>query len=217
MQDYARKTETEDMKNRLEDSLFTLSTIVNKPVMRRVPVVLVLSQSDMFAETLERRPLGDVFPYFDGGNDPQQAINYMKDNYIRQYHGDVQNKIIPVILDCTNTTDVKRVLDIVLSASARQGKKLENIIWQNPSTSKPVRSWKLGKEKMLQNKIWLDIEIDCYHGTYEQCVQLRQRKEEETQMWIQYERRKLIQRIEEKRMLESPQKLENDTNFEIKV
>jgi GTPase SAR1 family protein len=200
LSDFAYYCNEDPTRTRMEESLFSFTSLVNKTALRRVPFVLVLNQVDLLQDALERVPLHKNYPYYDGGNSLINAIIYIKETFTSKYYGTLPNKIYTIVTNFKDTDQVQKTFDFIMNVATKNLKdyNFDDYIFI-PRQNIPQRSWKYGKHKMLTNISFLDISITTYHGTYEQCIKLRMIYEDRNKFLLQQERRKLMERIEEKR------------------
>jgi hypothetical protein len=120
--EYTKNLYEDDITNRLEDSISLFNQLVNWPQFASVPFVLVLSKVDLLQDALDHYPLKKIYPEYKGGNNMQQAIEFIKNLYLAQYEGYENQKIIPVVGSLVDVDEASKVLDVVVNVAVRNKK-----------------------------------------------------------------------------------------------
>jgi hypothetical protein len=82
----------------------------------------VLSKVDLLQDALDHYPLKKIYPEYKGGNNMQQAIEFIKNLYLAQYEGYENQKIIPVVGSLVDVDEASKVLDVVVNVAVRNKK-----------------------------------------------------------------------------------------------
>jgi GTPase SAR1 family protein len=71
----------DDTTNRMRENLELYCDVINNVEFASKPVILVLNKMDVFKEKMKSYDFRVAFPDYDGGQDPEVAIDYLKDIY----------------------------------------------------------------------------------------------------------------------------------------
>jgi hypothetical protein len=105
----------DEMTNRAWESLECFSRVVNLPVLKDVPFILIFGKADALPFMTKRVRFGTVFRNYSGNDDDCAAIvNYLKDRYLKEYKGTETGKILPVVLNVLDPKAVENVLQIMV-------------------------------------------------------------------------------------------------------
>jgi hypothetical protein len=107
-------------RNRAHVSLEVFKDVVNSESLN-VPFLLVLNKADLLPHLLQQCSFSSTFPHF-SLNDRScvDVINFMKDEYLAQYTGNEENKILPIVMNSLDTRMIRETLNIVISV-VKQG------------------------------------------------------------------------------------------------
>jgi len=97
--------------NRMQEALALFDSICNSRWFVRTSIILFLNKIDLFREKLERSPIANFFPDYQGGSDFQQACDYFNHRFV----GLNQSNAKQIYTHFTCATDTKQI-KFVLSA-----------------------------------------------------------------------------------------------------
>jgi len=112
----------EDEKtNRMEDSLTLFSEICNSRWFSHTSILLFLNKKDLFAEKITKVPLTVCFPDYVGSNTFDDALNYIKRQFLSKNQAD---KSIYIHVTCATDKDNVRMVfntvkDIIIRSSMK--------------------------------------------------------------------------------------------------
>ena len=111
-------------KTRLEESLEVWDGMVNDPVFQTVPWILFLNKKDLFAEKIKTVELSKTFPEYNGGDNYDKGIEFMKQLYLSKVKGRPTEDIFTHVTCALDTEQIKvvfqSVTDYVFKQSAKQ-------------------------------------------------------------------------------------------------
>lgn len=105
----------EDNKtNSLHEALHLFGEICGSRWFVRTSIILFLNKKDIFREKITKVPLTYCFPHYEGKNEYREAVAFIKSEFEQQAHQvDPEKRIYTHITCATDTTNIKRVFDIV--------------------------------------------------------------------------------------------------------
>jgi hypothetical protein len=116
--EYASSCWEDSRANRAIESLDLFREIVNLPEFEGVPFILLFTKADILPQTIHRVRFNTVFTDFLGYNyDCTAIITYLKNLFMKQYHGQECNKILAMIVNATSTAMMQNVLETVVEAT----------------------------------------------------------------------------------------------------
>ncbi|KNC81380.1 hypothetical protein SARC_06305 [Sphaeroforma arctica JP610] len=99
--------------NRMHESLKLFDSVANSRWFAQSAIILLLNKTDLFVDKITRVPLNVCFPDYEGNNDFQEAIEYIRDQY-ESLNRTPQRTLIYTHLTCaTDTENVRFVMDAV--------------------------------------------------------------------------------------------------------
>lgn len=103
--------EEDKNSNALLDSLELFEEISRNKFLENTEFILFLNKHDLFLEKLERSNLSACFPDYDGESNPEKALNFIRDLFLKKKP---ENKHVYVHVTCATDTDLmKDILDDV--------------------------------------------------------------------------------------------------------
>ncbi|KAK6456013.1 guanine nucleotide-binding protein alpha subunit [Scheffersomyces xylosifermentans] len=113
--------------NRMHESIVLFDSLCNSKWFANTPFILFLNKVDIFEKKLEKSPLKDYFPDFNGKpNDVESAIKFFETNFLKL---NKTNKPIYVHRTCaTDTQSMKFVLSAVTDMIIQQNLKKSGIM-----------------------------------------------------------------------------------------
>lgn len=110
LSEYDQTCYEDDVTNRMLENIELFGDTVNNGKISTPLVILVFNKLDLFKQKLKTSPLKATFPDYDGGEDEQKAISYIKDRYVAVNKGD-PNRIRVVYTVATEKDSVKQTFD----------------------------------------------------------------------------------------------------------
>jgi hypothetical protein len=81
--------------------------------MKDIPFILVFNKQDLLARTLRKYPLENYFCDYVGGDDVDNAIEFIRHMYLRQYEGNEKSKLISVVTSMIDEEQTSNVIDVI--------------------------------------------------------------------------------------------------------
>eukprot|EP01104_Vermistella_antarctica_P006164 TRINITY_DN1688_c0_g1_i1.p1 TRINITY_DN1688_c0_g1~~TRINITY_DN1688_c0_g1_i1.p1 ORF type:complete len:308 (-),score=77.65 TRINITY_DN1688_c0_g1_i1:389-1312(-) len=97
--------------NRMKESMQLYDDVFNCHWFLRLPVILFLNKSDIFAEKIQRVPLSSIFTNFDGGADYDKGVSFIKTLFL-SLRKDTSK---PAYCHVTNATDTEQMRNVFAS------------------------------------------------------------------------------------------------------
>jgi len=69
-------------QNRMHEQLALFAQIVNNPQFKNTPIFVFLNKKDLFEQMMRTTPLSKCFPDYNGGEDVQTALEFIKQQFI---------------------------------------------------------------------------------------------------------------------------------------
>jgi GTPase SAR1 family protein len=67
--------------NRLLESLDVFKDTLNNEIFSQTHIFLLLNKKDLFENLIRKKPLSNLFPEYEGGDDVQKALSYIENKY----------------------------------------------------------------------------------------------------------------------------------------
>ncbi|KAJ7140671.1 heterotrimeric G protein alpha subunit B [Mycena epipterygia] len=128
LNEYDQTLYEDESVNRMQEALTLFDSICNSRWFVKTNIILVLNDVDLFAEKLPRRPLGDYFPDYQGGNNYDAACDYLLHRFVSLNQSAATKQIFAHYTCATDTQQIKFVLsaiqDILLQLHLRERGRL---------------------------------------------------------------------------------------------
>ncbi|KAJ3016330.1 guanine nucleotide-binding protein subunit alpha [Thoreauomyces humboldtii] len=112
----------DDTVNRMQEALTLFDSICNSRWFVKTSIILFLNKIDLFQTKLPKSPMGQYFPDFTGGDDYDQACDYMLNRFVSLNQSD-QKQIYTHFTCATDTSQIKFVMaavnDIIIQTNLR--------------------------------------------------------------------------------------------------
>lgn len=104
----------------MNESLPLFEQIVNSHQFNNnVRFALILNKNDIFEQYLEKVPINKCFPEYNGPNDYDSSITYIKDQFMKRVHNGKERNILTYVINATSRTSVEKLFHDIRSASSR--------------------------------------------------------------------------------------------------
>lgn len=127
LSEYDLKLQEDDITNRMHESLKLFKEICNSKWFIDTSMILFLNKKDIFEEKIQRVDLKVCFPEYDGGNNYDKAVEFVKNKFLAQNEN--PNKIIyPHVTCATDTGNITVVFNAVKDIILRKALDSAGII-----------------------------------------------------------------------------------------
>jgi len=118
---YAEVLFEDDSVISMHESLSLFEEIVNTSVFNNnhVRFALILNKHDLFQQLIEKVPINKCFPEYDGSNDYDSSISYIKDQFTKRIHNAKERNVLIYIINATSRTGVEKLFNDIRSANSR--------------------------------------------------------------------------------------------------
>ncbi|KAJ3444758.1 guanine nucleotide-binding protein g(o) subunit alpha [Anaeramoeba flamelloides] len=106
----------EQNTNRMQESLQVFKKHVNNDFFKKKDLVLLLNKIDLFKEKVKKYPLTKCFPEYEGGDNYEKSIRYIKKQYLSQVKKRKKRKVSCHYTCSTDTDMTKKVIESVMNA-----------------------------------------------------------------------------------------------------
>jgi GTPase SAR1 family protein len=96
--------------NRMTESLRVFHEITGSQWFRNTSFILFLNKSDLFAEKIKRSPLNVLFPDYEGGDDSEKGLAFIREKYKMNFGGQTLYHYETCAID---TKNIERVFNAV--------------------------------------------------------------------------------------------------------
>eukprot|EP00003_Mantamonas_plastica_P031333 TRINITY_DN810_c0_g2_i1.p1 TRINITY_DN810_c0_g2~~TRINITY_DN810_c0_g2_i1.p1 ORF type:complete len:352 (-),score=119.38 TRINITY_DN810_c0_g2_i1:143-1198(-) len=121
--EYDQKLYEDETQNRMNESLLLFDEICNSRWFLETSMVLFLNKTDLFKDKILKVPLTQCFPDYEGGQEYEPAVEYIKEKFIELNRSD-HKEVYPHETCATDTKNIeyvfKAVKDIILKNNLRQ-------------------------------------------------------------------------------------------------
>ncbi|KAL9982674.1 hypothetical protein ACROYT_G004745 [Oculina patagonica] len=104
---YDEFVEEDENSNAMLDSLELFEEISHNGFLENTEFILFLNKHDLFVEKLKTSNLSSCFPDYDGGPDPDRALNYIRDLFLSKKPAD---KHVYLHVTCATDTDLMKAV-----------------------------------------------------------------------------------------------------------
>lgn len=106
--------------NRMRESLKLFDSICNNPFFSRTSMILFLNKKDLFEEKIATSPLKICFPEYEGGDNYEEASEYIRVQFENQNKHGESKEIYSHFTCATDTGNVRFVFDAVSDVLMRK-------------------------------------------------------------------------------------------------
>lgn len=99
--------------NRMEESLQIFDSICNSQWFTKTSIILFLNKKDLFAEKIKNSPLSICFPEYTGGNEEEDAREYIRGKFEEVNDRKKGKALYPHFTCATDTGNIQFVFDAV--------------------------------------------------------------------------------------------------------
>jgi GTPase SAR1 family protein len=97
---------------RLQESLELFGETVNSKWFTETPIILFMNKIDLFNEKINTSPITSMFPEYEGGQDAEKSIEYIKSKFLeRSRYKD--RTIVCHHTAATNTESLQKAFDAI--------------------------------------------------------------------------------------------------------
>jgi len=118
LSEYDQVLREDETQNRMKESLILFEEICNSHWFREIPFILFLNKTDLFKEKLRKSPLSKTFPNYTGGDDFDNATNFIKARYMELNQS--PHEIFPHFTCAISTENIGFVFGVVRKTLLKQ-------------------------------------------------------------------------------------------------
>ncbi len=126
--EYDQQLVEQEGVNRMEESLRLFDEVCNSPWFAKTSLILFLNKSDLFKEKIKHVDLSVVFPDYTGGNDHEQAQQYIERRFLALNRDPASRHVYRHVTCATDTKNIKFVLDVVKNILLEENMKRNDVI-----------------------------------------------------------------------------------------
>jgi guanine nucleotide-binding protein subunit alpha len=126
--EYDQQLVEQEGVNRMEESLRLFDEVCNSPWFAKTSLILFLNKSDLFREKIKHVDLSVVFPDYTGGNDHEQAQQYIERRFLALNRDPASRHVYRHVTCATDTKNIKFVLDVVKNILLEENMKRNDVI-----------------------------------------------------------------------------------------
>jgi len=120
LSEYNQTLYEDDTVNRMHESLKLFDDIINSKWFSDTPVILFLNKSDLFKEKIKKYKISDYFPEYKGGDDFDDACQFITNKFLALNEKEDTKKIYPHVTCCTDTENIRHVFAAVKDSVAKE-------------------------------------------------------------------------------------------------
>ncbi|GAM27439.1 hypothetical protein SAMD00019534_106150 [Acytostelium subglobosum LB1] len=119
LSEYDQVLEEDTTTNRMLESMKVFTNVINGKWFKDVPVLLFLNKRDLFMEKIKRVNLNVCFEEYDGSNNYEEALAYIKRRFLAC--NKIKGKLVYThVTTATDTNNIRAVFDAVKDILTRQ-------------------------------------------------------------------------------------------------
>jgi guanine nucleotide-binding protein subunit alpha len=120
LSEYNQTLYEDDTVNRMHESLKLFDDIINSKWFSDTPVILFLNKSDLFKDKIKKYKISDYFPEYMGGDDFQEACDFITNKFTSLNEKEDTKKIYPHVTCCTDTENIRHVFASVKDSVSKE-------------------------------------------------------------------------------------------------
>jgi hypothetical protein len=97
--------------NRMMEGITLFDEIVNSKRFKETPIFLFFNKIDVFTRKMEKKNLSELFPEYEGGNDVESGVQFIKQKYLSKIENKERLRVY-----VTNAMDDGSVLEAFVNA-----------------------------------------------------------------------------------------------------
>jgi hypothetical protein len=97
--------------NRMMEGITLFDEIVNSKRFKETPIFLFFNKIDVFTRKMEKKNLSELFPEYEGGNDVEAGVQFIKKKYLSKIENKERLRVY-----VTNAMDDGSVLEAFVNA-----------------------------------------------------------------------------------------------------